>query len=137
MPSLTVKQEAFCQAYIENGGNASDAYRTAYSASKMQATTINRNAKFLLDDNKIATRIATLRSAIQKRHELTIDDIIAELEEARELAKNATVPNPGVMVNATMGKAKVAGLIKDKAEITGVDGGPVDVSLKVSFVSPG
>lgn len=34
MASLTIKQEAFCQAYIETG-NASEAYRTAYAADKM------------------------------------------------------------------------------------------------------
>jgi len=34
MISLTIKQEAFCQAYIETG-NASEAYRTAYAADKI------------------------------------------------------------------------------------------------------
>lgn len=35
MTGLTIKQEAFCQAYIETG-NASEAYRTAYAADKMK-----------------------------------------------------------------------------------------------------
>ena len=37
---MTPKQEAFCLAFIETG-NASDAYRRAYSAGKMKPATIN------------------------------------------------------------------------------------------------
>jgi len=43
MAGLTIKQEAFCQAYIEKG-NASEAYRMAYAADKMKPETVNRNA---------------------------------------------------------------------------------------------
>lgn len=41
---LTLKQEAFCQAYIQNGGNASEAYRSAYNAGKMKADVVNVKA---------------------------------------------------------------------------------------------
>lgn len=58
---LTPKQEAFCLAYLETG-NASEAYRRAYSAENMKPETVNRNAKALLDHNKIATRLAELRA---------------------------------------------------------------------------
>ena len=57
--TLTVKQEKFCQSYIETG-NASEAYRQAYSASKMKPETVNRTAKELLDHPKITARINTL-----------------------------------------------------------------------------
>lgn len=43
------------------------------------------------------------------------------------------------MVAATMGKAKILGLVQDKvdARLTGPDGGPIEHSLRVTFVEPG
>ena len=75
---LTPKQEAFCHAYIETG-NASEAYRRSYNASKMKDATVNRNAHALLKNNKVAARLEDLRSGIQQRHDVTIDKIIREL----------------------------------------------------------
>lgn len=56
---LTQKQEAFCLAYIETG-NASEAYRRAYNAANMKPETVNRKAKELLDNGKIAARLKEL-----------------------------------------------------------------------------
>ena len=39
---------------------------------------------------------------------LTIDDLIAELDEARHIAKENC--NPTAMISATMSKAKICGL---------------------------
>lgn len=111
MASLTLKQEVFCQAYIETG-NASEAYRTAYAADKMKPETVNRNAKALLDNNKITTRVAELRGEIKDRHNVTVDSLIAELEEARQAALAAETPQSSAAVAATMGKAKLVGLDK-------------------------
>lgn len=64
--NLTPKQEAFCIAYLETG-NASEAYRRTYDAHKSNPATINRRAKDLIDDGKIAARLAELRQpAIEK-----------------------------------------------------------------------
>ena len=46
------------------------------------------------------------------RNNITIDNVIAELEEARQTAKQSG--NASAMVSATLGKAKVLGL--DKGE---------------------
>lgn len=59
---LTEKQERFCIYYLDCDGNASEAYRMAYDASKMQPETIWSNASRMLARNKVATRIAELRS---------------------------------------------------------------------------
>ena len=40
--------------------------------------------------------------------QLTIDDLIAELDEARQIAKDNA--NPTAMISATMSKAKICGL---------------------------
>lgn len=121
MPSLTIKQEAFCQAYIETG-NASEAYRTAYAADKMKPESINRKAKELLDNGKIAARVADLQGEIKHRHNVTVDSLLAELEEARQAALSAETPQSSAAVSATMGKAKLVGLDKQIVDHTSSDG---------------
>jgi phage terminase small subunit len=131
---LTIKQEAFCQAYIETG-NASEAYRRAYGAGNQKPETLNRNAFKLLNENsKIEARIAALRKKIEKRHDLTIDDLIAELEDARQVALRAQTPQAGAAIAGTMGKAKLLG--HDKTIIAGDPDKPILTSIAISFVKP-
>lgn len=74
---LTPKQEKFCQKYIELG-NASEAYRQTYNSSEMKSETVNRKAKVELDKGKIRARIQELQDRHLKRHDITVDGIIAE-----------------------------------------------------------
>jgi hypothetical protein len=74
---LTPKQEAFARLYIELS-NASEAYRRAYDASKMEPDTINRKAAELLKHGGITARLEELREAHAKRHEVTVDRLVAE-----------------------------------------------------------
>lgn len=126
MAGLTIKQEAFCQAYIETG-NASEAYRTAYAADKMKAEAIHVKASELLSNGKISVRVRELQGEIKQRHNVTVDSLIAELEEARQKALSAETPQSSAAVAATMGKAKLTGLDKQIVELTGQGGGPVRV----------
>lgn len=105
--SLTVKQERFAIAYVECG-NASEAYRLAYNAEKMKPATINRNAKALLDNNKIATRLKELRAGHVDRHNITVDDLTNELIADRRLARNNN--QSAAAISATMNIAKLLGL---------------------------
>lgn len=114
--ALTIKQERFCMVYIETG-NASEAYRQAYNAENMKESSINVNASKLLADAKVALRIKELKLGHAKRHELTIDDLVDELEEARQAALLAESPQSSAAVSATMGKAKLLGLVVDKTDI--------------------
>jgi phage terminase small subunit len=111
---LTIKQEKFCMVYIETS-NASEAYRQAYNCENMKENSINVNASKLLADAKITLRLEELRKEHAERHNLTINDLIRELEEARKAALSA-LPSPqsSAAVAATMGKAKLLGL--DKGE---------------------
>lgn len=124
--SLTQKQEKFCQAYIETG-NASEAYRTAYAADKMKPEAIHVNASKLLDNAKVALRVSELQGEIKQRHNVTVDSLLAELEEARQKALNAETPQSSAAVAATMGKAKLTGLDKQIVEVTGKNGSPLQV----------
>jgi phage terminase small subunit len=78
MAGLTLKQEAFCQAYIETG-NASEAYRRAYDCAKWTEKSIWEKASQMLKHVKVMPRIEELRAGILKRHEVTVDKIIGEL----------------------------------------------------------
>lgn len=110
---LTVKQENFCLKYIETG-NASEAYRQSYDAEKMKPETVNRKAAELMADGKITARIDALQAEHYERHKLTVDDLLAELEEARQIAKEKE--NAAAMTSATMGKAKLLGFDKGETE---------------------
>ncbi|WP_313250777.1 terminase small subunit [Stenotrophomonas sp.] len=129
MAGLTPKQEAFCQRYLESG-NASEAYRQCYSAEKAKPETINRSAKELLDNPKIAARLEELRGVALAAHGVTIASLVAELEEARQVAKKRE--QGAAMVQATMGKAKLAGL--DDGE-KGDDDAPPPAAVTVTVVS--
>jgi hypothetical protein len=131
---LTLKQENFCMAYIETG-NASEAYRKAYNAVKMKPESINRKAKEVMDNVKVTARIKELREPVIKRHAITVDDLIRELEEARSLALVAETVQASAAISATLGKAKLLGLDISKVEITGKDGKAVEVSMTVSALS--
>ncbi len=50
---LTSKQEAFRIAYLENGGNARQAYRLAYDCEGMADQTVDKEAAKLLKHEKI------------------------------------------------------------------------------------
>lgn len=103
---LTPKQEKFCQLYIELG-NASEAYRQAYDCSKMQTSTINTKAKELLKNGPITVRIEELQQAHRQRHNLTVDNIIADLQEYRDICmgrKPLTITT--VVKNAQEGTAQ-------------------------------
>lgn len=114
---LTIKQENFCLAYIETG-NATEAYRRAYDASKMKDAVINVKASELLANGKITVRLEELRKPILERHNITVDDLLAELEQARKAALDATTPQASAATAATMGKAKLLGYLTDKVEAT-------------------
>lgn len=75
---LTIKQEAFAHAYIETS-NASEAYRRAYSASKMKDKQVWEESCKLLKRPNVAQRVNELRADLQKRHEITVDKILNEL----------------------------------------------------------
>lgn len=130
---LTPKQEAFALAYVETG-NASEAYRRAYSAEKMKPASVAVNASKLLADAKVALRVQGLQAKAVERHEITVDDLIRELEEARTAASNQEKPQAAAMVAATLGKAKLLGLLTDKTELTGANGGAVETVTRIELV---
>jgi phage terminase small subunit len=116
---MTPKQEKFCQLYVELG-NASEAYRQAYNAARMKSATINVKASQLLDQDKIAVRVAELKAHHAERHDMSVDEIAKMLKEDRDFARQCATP--AAAVSATMGLAKLYGHLREKVEHTGKDG---------------
>ena len=105
---MTPKQELFAQVYLETS-NASEAYKRAYD-TQANANTINRKASQLLKHPEVSTHIIELQNEQRKKHHLTLDDILQELEQTRLLAlKNKQC---SAAISATMSKAKLLGLDK-------------------------
>ena len=107
---LTPKQEKFAQKYIETG-SAAEAYRLAYDAENMKPVTIRRKAAELLEHGNVSARIRALQAMHLARHEVTVDTITGELEEARILALG--INQPSAAVSASLGKAKIHGLANE------------------------
>lgn len=74
---LTIKQEKFCMKYLECG-NASEAYRYAYDCSKMGNNAIWNSASLLLDNPKVAQRIAYLKTHLAEAAGISALRIIRE-----------------------------------------------------------
>ena len=75
--SLTIKQEKFCNKYLECG-NASKAYRYAYDCSKMSDNAIWNSASLLMDDPKVTQRIDYLKNHLAEAAGITALQIIRE-----------------------------------------------------------
>lgn len=116
---MTEKQEKFCRLVVELNNN-SEAYRQSYNASKMKPETINVKACELLKNGNVSVRVAELREEHRQRHRVTVDDILGELEEARQIALHAAeTPQTSAAVAASLGKAKLLGLDKQLIELSG------------------
>lgn len=102
---LTAKQEKFCNYYLECG-NASEAYRRAYSCSKMKSETVNRMAFDLMNNRKVAARIEELRAGMEQRSNFTKDNAVSILRDI------ATANVTDVLV-VNQGKSYTTILVKD------------------------
>ena len=109
---MTPKQADFVRLYFELG-NASEAYKRAYN-SHAKPNTLHRKANDLLKHPVIKAEVQTMQAQARERNQVTIDNVVNELEEARQIAKQSG--NASAMVSATLGKAKVLGLVVDKQE---------------------
>jgi phage terminase small subunit len=84
--NLTIKQEAFCQAYIKYGDKTA-AYREVYSCGKTTAKSISELACRLSGNVKVASRIAELQSKVAKvaeeKFQITAEEMLRHLNILR------------------------------------------------------
>ena len=87
---LTKKQEMFCVEYVKCD-NKSQAYRIAYSTSKMSDDTIHNNAYKLSENNDIATRIGELKETAAKVAEKEFKIDSKELLRHLNILRNSNI----------------------------------------------
>lgn len=112
---LTPKQTKFLESYLKTG-NATQSYKEAYKASGMSDKTVWEAASRLLKNSKVVARLDEINKAKTEEMVVTSEQITKELQEAYRVAQESG--NAAGMVAATMGKAKVNGLILDKQQVT-------------------
>jgi hypothetical protein len=66
----------------------------------------------LSENERVKQYLSELEAQTRKRHEVTIDTVLTDLEEAYQMAKNAR--RPSAMIKATMSQAKLCGLLVEK-----------------------
>lgn len=83
---LTLKQEAFCQAFIRTG-DKSAAYREAYNCSKLKDKSIHEMASALSKTVKVASRIKELQDKVAKiadeKFDITCEEMLRHLNILR------------------------------------------------------
>ena len=108
---LTPKQQHFCRA-IASGCTMSDAYREAYSTSRMKPATINREAHTLMANPKITARVETLQRAKERAVIVsTLSDRELVLTELRRHVKEADTDSNKIRAIEILGKT-VPGLFR-------------------------
>ncbi len=114
MPALeNVKHELFAQELVK-GASQREAYKTAGYSAKSDSVA-DAAASRLFSEVKVRARIEELQNRGAARAEVTVQKILEELDEARVLAR--TIDQPSAMVQASMGRAKVAGIIVERKEV--------------------
>ena len=110
--NLTSKQEKFCQAIVR-GLNQSEAYREAYDAENMAPETVNQRAYEMMGRGDITARVRELREPVLDEVQYDLRAAMGEANLALRMAQ--AQENPSVMVAATALRAKLSGLLVEKA----------------------
>ncbi len=101
------RHEAFAQ-HLAKGKSATEAYEKAgYKGDRTAASRLSTNVN-------VQRRVAELQEKAAERTVVTVEDIARQLDEDRAFAVKTGAASAAV--SATLGKAKVLGLIVDKAE---------------------
>lgn len=77
MKKLTIKQEKFCHKYIESG-NASEAYRFAYSCEGWKDSSVWEKSCVLLKNVNVQSRIEALKADLAAASDITKERVLAE-----------------------------------------------------------
>ena len=113
---FTEKQAAFVALMVEGKLQQYKCYGAAgYAVKGHSVAAVTANAAKLAKAPKIAAAIAEGRAKTAELANITAMDIVDELQEARKMAIEDR--DPGAMVRASMGKAKVLGLDKIIVEL--------------------
>ena len=110
----------FAQGLVE-GKSANQAYVSAgYKYNEGNAIRLKGN-------EKVSARVEELQASHVQRHNVTVDSLTNELEDARLSAMDGS--RESAAISATMGKAKIHGIGAEKHEHSGPDGGAIEFDV--------
>src|SRR5882672_2293360 len=113
MPILAnIRHERFARAVIRTGVAARAYLKAGYSPTTRNALDVS--ACQLLRRPKVQTRIKELRKQMAARNRITVDTLIEDLREDRQLARE--IGQPSAAIAATQLTAKLVGLLVDRKE---------------------
>lgn len=129
---LTEKNMAFARSVVldvKRDKIMGDHYREIFGGN-MNRDSYSSCASRLWRSPVIMEYVEKLREEMRERFMVTVESLIAELEEARQVGK--TTESAAPMVAATMGKAKLMGLDKQIIEHRGNVDQPLVIELTPS-----
>jgi hypothetical protein len=116
-PLERLKWERFAQCLahgMANGVTQGEAYKSAGYVAGTKNSADAAASRLLRKVKPIIDRARELQAIALKLKKVTVESIVDELEEARELAK--ANDQSAAMVAASTGKAKLLGLVVDRTE---------------------
>jgi hypothetical protein len=121
MPPLpNARHERFAQE-LAKGKSANEAYQLAgFKANEGNCIRLKGN-------ERVIARLEELQLRAANKAECTAADIAKQLDEDRQLAR--TEKQASAAVSASMGKAKLFGLIRERHEHSGPNGGAIKYDL--------
>lgn len=120
MPALANQRHELFAQQLAKGKTSEEAYAAA--GFKPHASSASR----LRNSAKVRARLVELQEKIAARAVTSASDIIEQLAEDRDFARFLGAPSAAI--SATLGQAKVLGLLKERHEHTGRDGAAIEVN---------
>jgi len=120
--ALTGKQELFAQS-VATGMAHADAYRAAYNTEKSKPATIHRKAFEVMENGKVAARIAELKAIVAAK-------ALWSREQSIEALKGV-VNSPDRAGDITQAVKELNSMHGYNApvKVAGADGGPIKISV--------
>lgn len=133
---LTALQQRFFLAMLE-GKEPADAFKAAKAPvaapnelAEMTRHQAVKRASELMRNPRVRDALARARAALQAKVELRVEDLVEQLMETRQIALTFDPPQASAAVAATMGIAKLLGLVVDRSQLDVMHHKPSPVPTK-------
>ena len=135
--TLTSREEAFCQEYVLNNGNATAAWRKAHPDSKAKPETQHSRASEMLSQGKVRVRISELQEQVRVKateaFTITVEQRLRWLKEITEAGLGDYIDQNGNKRRENLAAARAAvATINDMLGVA--DGGKQTESQGVTIV---
>ena len=135
--ALTSKEEAFCQEYVLNNGNATAAWRKAHPDSKAKPETQHSRASEMLSQGKVRVRISELQEQARVKateaFTITVEQRLRWLKDITEAGLGDYIDQNGNKRRENLAAARAAvATINDMLGVA--DGGKQTESQGVTIV---